>query len=129
MTKIEKKIVVTQNDYMLISNFIKENATMLSPYTFSRLSEELAQAKVVAEGKPPKGTIKLNSEVELWEKTLNMRLKVKFVAPGVADAKQNRISIFSPLGIALIGYQEGDLVEWELHGIMRKYQVLKVTNV
>lgn len=125
---MEKKIVVTQSDYMLILNFIKNNAKILSPYTFSRLSEELAQAKVVAEDKHPKGIIKLNSEVELWENTLKMPIKIKFVIPSVADAKQNRISIFSPLGIALIGYQEGDLVEWELHGIMRQYQVLKVTN-
>ncbi len=126
---MEKKIVVTQDDYMLISSYVRNNANTLSPYTFSRLSEELAGANVIAEDTSPKDIIKLGSEVELWEKTLNMRLAVKFVTPGIADAKQSKISILSPLGVALIGYREGDLVEWELHGIMRKYQVLKVDNL
>ncbi len=125
---MRKKIIVTERDYFLMSNFISYNPSKLSEYTFSRLSKELKEAKIVAEDKTPRGVIRLYSEVDLLENTLHKRLKVKFVLPSEADARQQKISIFSPLGMALIGYQEGDEVAWELHGVVRRYQVLKVTN-
>lgn len=128
MSMMEKKIIVTERDYLLISNFINYNRHMLSAYTLDRLSKELEEARVVAEEKTPQGVIRLNSAVELLENTLDKRLKIKFVLPSEADPRQQKISIFSPLGMALIGYQEGDVVEWELHGIVRQYQVLKVVN-
>ena len=123
-----KKIIVTKRDYFLITNFINNNPSRLSDYTFVRLSKELEEACVIAEDKKPEGVIGLYSEVELLETTLRKQVKVSFVLPGEADAKQHKISIFSPLGMALIGYQKGDVVEWELHGKMRKFIVRQVIN-
>lgn len=125
---MKKKIIITKRDYSLISDFISFNPSKLSAYTFSRLDRELKQARVVAEDKTPQGVIQLYSEVELLENTLDKRLKIKFVLPREADPRQHKISMFSPLGMALIGYQEGDVVEWELHGAIRQYQVLQVLN-
>lgn len=125
---MEKKIIVTERDYNLLSDYINYHAGTLSAYTFSRLSKELEEASIVTENKAPQEVIKLNSEVELFENTLQKWLKIKFVLPSETDAKQNRISIFSPLGMALIGYQQGDVVEWELHGGMREFKILQVIN-
>lgn len=123
-----KKIVVTERDYTLISRFINANAKKISNYSYLRLLEELKEANIVAGDQPPSGVIGLNSEVTLFENTLGKELKVTLVMPSKTDPQQNRVSIFSPLGIALIGYHEGDVVEWEVHGAVRQYKVLRVIN-
>lgn len=125
---MSKKIVVTERDYDLISKFVNYNPHNLSSYSYSRLLEELKEAKVVAGDQLPEGVIGLNSEVTLYENTLGKEIKITLVVPSKVNPKNNKISIFSPLGVALIGYHEGDSVEWEVHGTVRQYKVLQVNN-
>lgn len=123
-----KKIIVTERDYALISRFINYNPKNLSYYAYSRLVDELKEANIVAGDKTPQGVIGLNSEVMLYENTLGKELKITLVLPSKVNPKNNMVSIFSPLGVALIGYREGDSVEWEVHGSIRKYKILQVYN-
>lgn len=41
---------------------------------------------------------------------------------------KQRISVFSPLGVALIGFSKGDTVEWSLPGGLKKLKILAVKN-
>ncbi|MEK6481753.1 GreA/GreB family elongation factor [Catalinimonas sp. 4WD22] len=123
-----KKIIVTERDYALISKFINYNPKNLSYYAYSRLVDELKEASIVAGDKTPQGVIGLNSEVMLYENTLGKEIKVTLVLPSKVNPKNNMVSIFSPLGVALIGYREGDSVEWEVQGSVRKYKILQVNN-
>jgi regulator of nucleoside diphosphate kinase len=123
-----KKIVVTERDYALISHFINYNPKNLSPYSYLRLLEELKEANIVAGDEIPQGVIGLNSEVTLYENTLGKEICVTLVLPSKVNPQENKISIFSPLGVVLIGYREGDIVEWEVHGTIRQYKTLKVIN-
>lgn len=123
-----KKIIVTERDYALISKFINYNPKNLSYYAYSRLVDELKEASIVAGDKTPQGVIGLNSEVMLYENTLGKEIKVTLVLPSKVNPKNNMVSIFSPLGVALIGYREGDSLEWEVHGNVRKYKILQVYN-
>lgn len=125
---MKKKIVVTERDYALISRFINYNPKNLSTYSYLRLLEELKEANIIAGDQLPRGVIGLGSEVKLFEKTLGKQLTVTLVLPAKVDPQHNRISIFSPLGVALIGYREGDKVAWEVHGTVRQYKVLEVIN-
>jgi regulator of nucleoside diphosphate kinase len=126
--EMAKKIIVTERDYALISKFINYNPKNLSYYAYSRLVDELKEASIVAGDKTPQGVIGLNSEVMLYENTLGKEIKVTLVLPSKVNPKNNMVSIFSPLGVALIGYREGDSVEWEVHGSVRKYKILQVNN-
>jgi regulator of nucleoside diphosphate kinase len=39
---------------------------------------------------------------------------------------KNRVSVFAPIGIALLGYQEGSQIQWEMPDGLLQFRVLKV---
>jgi regulator of nucleoside diphosphate kinase len=46
--------------------------------------------------------------------------------PWQADISAQRISVLAPLGTALLGYREGDEVEWVMPGGLRRLRIEKV---
>lgn len=123
-----KRIVVTHDDYLLITKFMETNGGNLSRYSFSKLTEELKDAEVLETDTPPQNVIGLNSEVEVMETELKRKMKIKLVLPKDSDPKTFHISIFAPIGTALLGYQTGDTVEWEVGGKLRKFKIINVKN-
>jgi regulator of nucleoside diphosphate kinase len=41
-------------------------------------------------------------------------------------AKQNKISVFAPIGIALLGYKVGSKVQWEMPNGLKTFEILGV---
>ncbi len=39
---------------------------------------------------------------------------------------ENAISILAPVGTALIGYKEGDVIDWEVPAGTKRIQIIKV---
>jgi regulator of nucleoside diphosphate kinase len=50
------------------------------------------------------------------------------VYPWEADVDSNRVSVLAPLGTALLGYREGDQIEWHMPGGMRRLRVEKILH-
>ncbi len=46
--------------------------------------------------------------------------------PGKANMTENAISILAPVGTALIGYKEGDVIDWEVLAGTKRIQIIKV---
>lgn len=123
-----KNLILSREDYDLFSRFVN-NHSLAKNYTIKKLSRELESAIIVERENLPNEVIRLNSEVKLNIKPENRFLSVKLVMPSSSDIKKNSISIFSPLGAALIGYQKGDTVDWEVPAGMKTFQILEVDNL
>ncbi|MBY0543344.1 MAG: GreA/GreB family elongation factor, partial [Sphingobacteriaceae bacterium] len=41
----------------------------------------------------------------------------------------HKVSIFAPISIALLGYQTGDLIEWEMPDGIKEFKILEVTRL
>jgi len=54
----------------------------------------------------------MNSIVKISFSNTNKQVEFQIVYPDKADLKKNKISIFSPIATALIGYKVGDEIEW-----------------
>ena len=115
------KPIVKESDYSTIKNIINN----LTP---SQKTKELELAKKVPDKKIPKDVIQLNSYFEVEVGTPAQIIKMTMVIPKNADLAQHKISLFSPLSVALIGFREGASVDWVLPGGLRKLKILKVTN-
>jgi regulator of nucleoside diphosphate kinase len=91
-----------------------------------KLEEELDRAHVMEPERIPPNVITMNSTVRLRD--LNSREEVIYtlVFPGKANAGENAISILAPVGTALLGYREGDVIEWEVPAGTRRLRVLEV---
>jgi regulator of nucleoside diphosphate kinase len=48
--------------------------------------------------------------------------------PDRANVDEKRLSILAPIGTALIGYREGDVVSWETPGGVRRLKIRQVTR-
>ena len=76
------------------------------------LKGELERAVVVRPEEVPPAVVTLNSRVRLRDLDSGERGEYTLVLPGSADFRQGRVSVLAPVGTALLGQREGDIVEW-----------------
>lgn len=125
---MSQAIYVTNSDkYRLLD--LTPGMKGVSPMDDSNVKElrrEIARARIVAEEKIQGNIITMNSNflVRLLDSG-KVRLYT-LVFPQEADFAKGKISVLSPLGTALIGYQEGDVVEWVAPAGTKKLKVEKV---
>lgn len=90
------------------------------------LDGELARARIVEPNEVPSDVITMNSTV--WFRDLDTEEMENYtlVVPHEADVAHNRISVFAPIGTALLGYRQRDVVEWEVPAGRRRFLITKV---
>ena len=77
-----------------------------------KLLKELNAAKIVEPDAIPSNVVTMNSIVKLSFLNNNKQIQFQIVYPNQANLKENKISIFSPIATALIGYKVQDEIEW-----------------
>jgi len=120
---MSRKIYVTEADKQKLKKII-DDAIDDKNKEFKELDAELARAEVVGINKLPADVITMNSRVLLLMDGIEE--EISLVYPHEADVSQNMISVLSPVGIAILGYREGDTVEWRVPSGIIKVEVKKV---
>ena len=72
------------------------------------LEHELDRANVVESHEIPRGTVTLHSRVHLLDLDSQESVVYKLVLPSEANSVEGSLSILAPIGIAMLGYGEGD---------------------
>jgi len=108
-------IVMTHSDHQKLSALLLDPPASVQ-MTAERLDEELSRARVVASSAVGSDVVTMNTRVIVEELTSNARRIVTVVYPDEADHEEGLVSIFSPLGSALIGLRAGQTIEWSLRG-------------
>jgi regulator of nucleoside diphosphate kinase len=80
------------------------------------LADLLVEARLVPHEELPADRITMNSWVAYGEEPGDVRRSVVLVHPIEADAAVGRISVLSPVGLALLGRTPGSLVDVALPG-------------
>jgi regulator of nucleoside diphosphate kinase len=120
-----RKIYVTEADFLKLRKLlIDQQDNLKDQQHVGDLERELDRAKVVPEGKLPGDVITMNSRVLL--RVDGAEDEVTLVYPGEADALSGLISVFSPIGTAILGYREGDKLEWNVPSGAAQVEVVKV---
>ena len=88
-----------------------------------KLQDELNRARVVEPHRIPNNVITMNSVVTIKYLTTRKEFTIRLVYPEDADAKENRVSVFAPVGAALLGYRKGDTIHWNSPGGKIKIKV------
>lgn len=90
------------------------------------LLTELDRAKIVSDGKLPEGVVRMGSRVS-YETEQGQSQTVILVYPADADIEAGRISVMTPIGVALIGLKAGQSITWlDRSGKRHKLTVVKV---
>lgn len=121
-------ILLTNLDHTRIKKSIK---TALSEKTITQkeadgLLTELNSAQLVESYEIPPDIVTMNSIVKLKFLNQNKEIEIQIVYPADADSGNNKISIFSPIATALIGYKVGDEIEWFVPAGLTKMKIMKI---
>lgn len=94
-----------------------------------RLGDELERAVIVPSTEIPPDIVTMNSRVTFVDRATGAAHTVTLVYPHDADAAKGRISVFAPMGAALLGLAVGQSIAWDLpHGRTRAVRVTAVDN-
>lgn len=92
------------------------------------LWEELDRAVVVSADEAPPDVITMRTQVRVRDLQSGLHGDYTLVYPWEADVESNRVSVLAPLGTALLGYREGDQIEWDMPGGVRRLRVEKILD-
>jgi transcription elongation factor GreA len=91
-----------------------------------RLRERLRGAKVVGADATPEGVVGFGSTVEVRDEQSGRAATYTLVGAAEASAKDGRLSIESPVAVALLGARAGDAVTVATPGGARAFHVVRV---
>ncbi len=112
---MQRQIMMTEKDRVKLQKMISDILlTEIDGTEHVRaLDDEMSRAVFLPSGEIPSDVITMRSRVRLSfgdgedeEYTL--------VYPDEADLSENRISVLSPVGTAILGYRAGDVISWDV---------------
>jgi regulator of nucleoside diphosphate kinase len=119
-------VILGEDDFRMLKQFAENFPSNPNEMT---LSYELNRAIVVENDQLPEDSVRLNSQVRVKELASNREMEFCIVMPALADIKQKKISVLTPMGAALIGLCKGETIEWKMPAGMKKFEVIEVTQI
>jgi regulator of nucleoside diphosphate kinase len=125
METLKNPVIIAEADFNLLKTLVGTPSSGSKEMT---LAYELNRATIVKDEDFPADAIRLNSNVKILDIGEQKTMEFSIVLPKLADIKQKKISITTPMGAALIGFRKGDEVEWEVPAGLKKFSIQDVVN-
>jgi len=108
-------ILLTEFDQRRLHGLLKvmRKRAPSSDRALDHLERGLARAKVVRREQLPPTVVTMNSQVCLRDPDSGERVAISLVFPEAPNPEGDNVPVLSPMGLALLGCREGDLVEWQ----------------
>ena len=130
MQQSKNSLVLRKDDYEIIRSYLRNGYPKHSfdKNNAAALQMELKKAKLVSPDKFPADAVRLNSKVKIREKANNKIMEFILVTPDKADIKKGKISVMAPIGVALIGFRQGQQVKWQVPSGKKTFTIVEVSN-
>ena len=92
----------------------------------AELEDKLARAHVIDVSKLSGANVKFGATVTVIDEDTDQKAVYKIVGEDEADVKAGKISITSPIARAMIGKEQGDVVEVAAPGGSKSYEIVAV---
>ena len=96
------------------------------PASLAFLECELERATILETVDVPRNVVTMNSTVWFRDMDSEEIERYTLVFPHQANLDWNRISVLAPIGTALFGYRQRDIVEWQVPSGRRRLEITKV---
>lgn len=93
----------------------------------SEMEDKLANARVIDESKLDASKVNILSKVEVLNIKMNKKMVFTVVSEAEANLKENKLSITSPIGKALLGNTIGSKVKAHTPGGDIEFEILNIT--
>jgi regulator of nucleoside diphosphate kinase len=123
-----RNIVVAEADARRLRGLLASHAdsALRDATHLSELESELERALLLSRDAIPADVVVMNSCVQVRDLASGKVHDYTLVYPAESNPSTGRISVLAPLGTALLGYREGDEVEWQTPGGVNR---LRIENV
>lgn len=123
-----RSIHVTNQDLQRLRRVIGSAArtSALDRQHLEMLSAELDRAVIIDDNDVPPDVVRMRTHVRVRDSSSQQTEDYTLVYPWEADVHLNLLSVLAPLGTALLGYREGDHIDWQLPGGVRELLVEKI---
>ena len=121
-------IYITELDYNRLSGLIdrtRERDGADREY-LNKLETELDRAEIVAPRDIPANVVTMRSQVRLKDLVSGESNTYSLVFPTEADFAKGKISVLAPIGTAILGYRQGDTIEWPVPSGLRKLKIEEI---
>ena len=124
----ERPIIVSERDARQLRALLRHRpeSSFRDQAHLSELKTELERAIVLRAEQMHGDVITMQSHVQVRDLANGERSSYELVFPFEADVAARKISVLAPLGTALLGFREGDEVEWQMPGGMRQFRIERV---
>lgn len=124
----ERQIFVTENDLKRLEELmlVAESFHYRDRSDLKKLESELKRAKIVAPQKVPKNVVTMNTRLLFEDLDDGSETEITLVFPAEANFPKGKLSIFSPIGTGLLGYAEGDVIEWSVPAGTSRVRIKKI---
>jgi regulator of nucleoside diphosphate kinase len=121
----EKHIFVTANDFRRLNELLAVAGTFnfRDRDDLKSLESELRRANIVEARDVPQTVVTMNTRLTILDLDDGTKMEVTFVFPSDANIDDGKMSVFSPIGTALLGYAKGDIIEWAVPAGIRRIQI------
>jgi regulator of nucleoside diphosphate kinase len=123
---IHKDIYLTTVDVERLQKLFSDPDLKQQRLYLDKLKDEIKRAIIVDPSKILADVVTMNSRVCLVDVDTNEEMIVTLVYPEYANRLEAKISILAPIGTAILGYSEGDVVQWEVPDGTRN---LRIDNI
>jgi len=129
-TRDQRPIVVTRPDHERLRRLVETSRARRrwEELHLVALAEELEDAEVVEPESVPPDVVTMRSRVRVLDMVSGEQATYTICYPVEANLEAGRLSVLAPIGTALLGYREGDVVEWPVPGGVRVLKIEKLLH-
>ena len=119
-------ICITNLDMDRLQRLLDDPDLMRQKPYLQELEHEIDRAVVVEPSEIASDTITMNSTVQLIDLSTDEEMVVSLVYPEDANIAEGKISVLAPVGTAILGCRQGEIVEWEVPDGLRSLRVARI---
>lgn len=103
-----------------------KEAQALNEKEIAQLEGQLSRARIIEDENIPKDEVRIGATVQLLDLDTEEELAYTLVSEEEADYSHNKISLVSPVGKALLGHKENDVIAITVPAGILKYKIVKI---
>lgn len=103
-------------------------AFSLNEKKISELEEKLSRARIIEDENIPSDEVLIGAKITLKDLETEEIIEYTLVSEEEADYSQGKISVTSPVGKALLGHKQAEVVEIEIPAGKLKYRIEKIAR-
>ena len=127
MKTLKNRLVIAHEDCEILNNYLRP-VTPFDKKNAALLFKEIENAVIVKRDELPQDVVRLNSKVVIKEVSKEKLIEMILVVPEKANIHENKVSVFAPIGIALIGFKQGEKINCNAPSGNKTFIILNVCN-